>query len=233
MKRHWLLLICMLTTAALAQAALTPEYSNASRTVIAEFDTWRIDPDYDPELMLADTFIANPKDELNWDWGQADALLGATGDYLESCLGHFDVLELHNDQDLSFYVPNFEGGEFKEVWVEVTYREYACSDSRVIPYADVYATSNDPLEESIHAPTYWDRDISQDGWITDVFSFVITPNPSYELFDLNFATEDSWDGYPVYVDKVVIETICVPEPASLVILGGGFVSLFLKKRKRS
>ena len=59
------------------------------------------------------------------------------------------------------------------------------------------------------------------------------PNPSEEWFAL-YARDDSgstpW--YPTYIDQVVIDTWCVPEPTSLALLSIGGLAMMRGRRKR-
>lgn len=231
MKRRLLAVLCVVVLAGLAKASvMVPEWSGSERTVLAEFDTWTVyDYDANGDYYQPDTFAASDRDALDTSdtWGvTADAYLDlSAGEYLESFCYHDDIIRLDINNGLDFMLANYVGGEFKEVWVEVTY--YSCQD--VIPVPDVWEAGAD--EYRTYAPTYWDMEVTADGWVTEAFSFIITPNPSWEVFNLNFETADSWDGYPVYVDSVIIETICVPEPATMVMLALGGVVTAIRRRK--
>ena len=65
-----------------------------------------------------------------------------------------------------------------------------------------------------------------DGWIHEVWAMTAPLNPEYEWFEFGFA-----EGQGVYIDQIVIETLCyVPEPATMALLGLG--SLLMIRRKR-
>ena len=70
-----------------------------------------------------------------------------------------------------------------------------------------------------------DRVIHPDGWITDVASVVLEPNPDGESIEL-------WWGVPpsVFVDQIVVDTYCIPEPASLGLLLVGSFAVIHRRR---
>ncbi len=76
-----------------------------------------------------------------------------------------------------------------------------------------------------------------DGWYHSVFEFEVEPNPDYEYITLiskNPASTGQNGGTnniaSIAVDEVVIDTISIPEPATISVLGLG--SLLLARRKR-
>jgi hypothetical protein len=79
-----------------------------------------------------------------------------------------------------------------------------------------------------HAYAPFDTVLHGDGWRTDVVDIVLPFNPMSETLEIWWAQANPLG--PVYVDQVVIDTIC-PEPAtvSLLILGG----IVVLRRRRS
>lgn len=60
-------------------------------------------------------------------------------------------------------------------------------------------------------------------WHHTTYLFEITPNPFIDFIDI---------GGSVWVDELVIDTICIPEPATLAFLGlGSLGGVLLRKRK--
>jgi hypothetical protein len=141
--------------------------------------------------------------------------------YLESSWeGRSNLLRLMGDDELKFHMPNFVGGDYKDIWIQVTYYK---PDTRE-PSFNVNAEGLEYMTE----PVFEGFVEHEDGWVTDAWSFQIWPNPPEEEIWLNFS---SYSGF-TYVDQVVIDTRCVvPEPATICLLGLGALSLLRRKSK--
>ncbi|MCL5103731.1 MAG: PEP-CTERM sorting domain-containing protein [Armatimonadetes bacterium] len=61
------------------------------------------------------------------------------------------------------------------------------------------------------------------GWLHSTFNIRIYPNPQQEIVRIDGA---------VMVDELVIDTICVPEPSSLLALSGSVLALVAWRRRR-
>lgn len=119
--------------------------------------------------------------------------------------------------DLSFFlanvpVPNAE----KLIRVQITYNaNYAAPDGFTVD-PDIGPTVTSYPTPSASTP----RDAN--GWVTSAYDLSITPNPSAELiyFGFSFLPFPPLNIRNAYVDQVVIDTICIPEPAgaSLILL---------------
>jgi hypothetical protein len=59
-----------------------------------------------------------------------------------------------------------------------------------------------------------------------VYNFLITipENPAWELIQLEFPESTN-------IEEIVIDTICIPEPVSVALLGLGLVPLLLRRKK--
>lgn len=61
-----------------------------------------------------------------------------------------------------------------------------------------------------------------DGWLYHTSLFDLTPQPDWEVVGLNFSIPS---GAYVAIDELVVDTRCIPEPATLLLLGLGAVLL--------
>jgi len=211
-----------------------PDWRGDARTVTAEWDSWD-----------SGASLPNP-DQWSSGAGQLSttespyAILASDGiDYLSTYEGRSDVLHLYEFDEgffpmLGFRLPNFPDGDSKTVRVQVTYwpddggnEAWLANDFLVLAGMDPlnpentlpgYGINDDPIEA-----TYIDE-AENGGWVTETYEFTITPNPAWE--EIWFGFEE----YPAYVDQVVIDTICVPEPATLLLLSLG--GLVLRRRKQ-
>ncbi len=59
------------------------------------------------------------------------------------------------------------------------------------------------------------------GWIHSTYDITIWPNPSEEWIAIKG---------DILVDQLVIDTICIPEPATICLLGLGTLTLLIKRR---
>ncbi len=123
------------------------------------------------------------------------------------------VLEVNAGGTLSFALSNYEGGPEKTLLMQITFRPGYGAPMNF----DVGAYPSDPgdppwtLPDTVSAVVL-DSFLHDDGWQTNQYGLTFEPNPRFEGFGINF-TE-----YPAFIDQVVIDTWCVPEPASLWLL---------------
>ena len=89
------------------------------------------------------------------------------------------------------------------------------------PYANLRFFANGGLSDYIVPVST--VDLGND-WMSSVWEFTIEPNPEYELISL--APYEC----TMYIDEIVVDTICVPEPATLCLLAFGG---FMLRRKRT
>lgn len=120
---------------------------------------------------------------------------------------------------LVFGIPNTQTPQpRKDVWAQITW------------FVDAGTTSVDltPFGGSV-PPTTVENGTVLDafGWRHSTFSYVLQPNPSFEYYQIR-----NNSAVPIYIDQVVIDSQCVPEPASMAILGLGVVGLVCARRKK-
>jgi hypothetical protein len=61
-----------------------------------------------------------------------------------------------------------------------------------------------------------------DGWVHGTYEVILLPNPSQEIIHI-FG--------PIYIDDLIIDTVCIPEPATWGLLGiGSFILFWMSKR---
>lgn len=136
------------------------------------------------------------------------------GDWLETFEGRTGVI--HPWDWIEIHLPNDPTPRpTKEIYIQITY----WADGE-IPDPDVYVPAGG---DTI---TLLDSLDLEDGWWYDRWHITIEPNPDFEEIDF-------WplDGstYDMYIDQIVVDTICIPEPGALSLLAlGGLV--FLRRR---
>ena len=222
-------LVCLVfalgfTTTTLGDDLLPPSWRSLPGTVTAEWDTWQ-------------NFRWNmPPD--SWAYTSYPGQSPAGSPYADAPEPSQRIVEnppsdrvyIWQDAPITFWLPNFENSnEVKHVWFQLTYsvpndfqkpkfHVTVPGDSFTFLGPDVFVTriDLDPL----------------DVWYTDVFAFEIFPNPEWEEIELSFYnwnTGEPW--YPAYIDQVVIDTWCVPEPASMSLLALGGLAVLRRRRR--
>jgi hypothetical protein len=134
---------------------------------------------------------------------------------------HSDVTEI------TLTIPNDPTErERKEVWVEVGFRGNLLPDERYPDYPqETYGpkiTSSSDAYEVKELDTI--VDLFLDGWKRLIIGWEITPNVTDETIYLAFHNSGA------DIDYVIVDTICVPEPATIFLLTtGAFFSLYKRK----
>ena len=117
---------------------------------------------------------------------------------------------------IDIYIPNSGDNDpetWKEIWLQIIYSDPGGTGAQVpIDTNPDYASLNrEPLQDL------------GDGYVLDTYSIIIEPNPPWEEV-LTFAIQCQ-----IYIDEIVVDTMCVPEPATIILLGLG--GLLLRKRR--
>lgn len=141
--------------------------------------------------------------------------------------GRLDVWQVNADDGLVFYLDNYDDPKlYKFVRIQITY------------YDPVGAINPDEFKVTTDIHEFFPAELVGsenwgDGWFTEAFDFVLSPNPVQEWIGLRF--NDYTDG--VYIDQVVIDTWCtddpspVPIPGAVWLLGSGLIGLVGLRRK--
>ncbi len=209
-----LLALCFLVSgAAIADDIYTPSWRGSDGTTL---ENW------------AFTTSANPAapDTVNNSYGSPTATMTV----LDYGVGWIDadsfsygtktgMWDLGASGIISLDIPNRPLAlSYKDIWVQVTYL-YDPFEAPVVSIAGAqYLGGESQVVETL------------DGfgqWVTAVSKWRITPNPSSEVVTI---TADAAMGS--LIDSVIVDTKCVPEPASMVTLLAGGLGLLISRRRR-
>lgn len=126
------------------------------------------------------------------------------------------IVTLAPGSTLKFLIPNHEDLAYQKlVWAQLTWWADPGNDVVISPLAQDPNTGATVGTIPLGA-----------GWNHTTLSFVLAQQPAFEEFWVQNFTNDN-----LYLDQVVIDTKCVPEPASLAVLAlGGFGLLLRRKR---
>lgn len=215
----------------LAVCSLLAGLSTASATIINDVGpTWRGDPGttyqawgFDSDNSPADLDInLNPYGLPSATITGIDPPLGPPAFippntfWKDDDNGHQGVWRLYGDSTLQLHIPNNPvQNDQKIIWFQMTY--YASGTTGAEPefftYPDnvsVTQVSKIPVDANYYFHAAWE--------------ITIEPNPDEEWIILR--PRDC----TLYIDEVVVDTICIPEPASLVmLLGTSSLILFIRR----
>ncbi len=211
-------LVCVFASTVLADDFLPPSWRGLPGTVTAEWDSWSgfTGP------MYPDSYSSNPEMTV---YPPADAYVYTGATLLDEFHDRTNVIKLTNDYQLELWVANFyqqPPNPYKDIQVQITYY-YGDNPAQfswfMVNGIDVRSTgtlTSYGLENS---------------WGVDIWNIRLEPNPASELFYIGFYDRNGSGQplYPAYVDQIVIDTYCVPEPATICLLGLGTLSLIRRK----
>jgi hypothetical protein len=102
----------------------------------------------------------------------------------------------------------------KEIWVELTWEAAASS---FIPDQPIIGVWADNFEKQLMGEQQLDNN-----WKASLYKITIWPNPSAEQITING---------DICLDQVIVDTICIPEPATFGLLIGGALMAIRRRRK--
>jgi hypothetical protein len=127
--------------------------------------------------------------------------------------------------DLSLQIPNNEDPlAYKEVWLELSYRG-TLEEFSVIP------EGLEGIEYTVEQLLGPDSNPGQ-GWALAIIGLRISPNPVSETINLRINSVP-WCQVTPSVDYVIVDTLCIPEPATLLLLCSGIGLVNRLRRRRT
>lgn len=205
MKRHIILLAVYLGVASVSSACSVPVWRTDPPGVPpTTYQMWTFDDGDNPALPEV---VANA-------YGTPLATLsgGCSLDWKWAYMGNYGVWYART-LDIAMEIPNQEVLQgYKEIWSEVIFQGYL----------DEAGVSTDPQSAAV---ILLGQEIISlaDGWKKLKIGWRVEPNPYSETVSMSFT------GSGGYVDSVLVETNCVPEPATVFILGVGSLALLRKR----
>jgi hypothetical protein len=120
--------------------------------------------------------------------------------------------------EIDVYIPNYPPEQpEKWIWLQLTWKSEDLCPDPFLPSEPVLGVV--PFESMEMNKTVVNLDL---GWKHTTFKIGLYPNPPEEWISIKG---------DILVDQLVIDTICVPEPATIVLLGTGLLlPLVFKKR---
>jgi len=200
-----------------------PDWRGEAGTTWAVWDNWIAYPD----LMPPDASSAHPGG-LAPSHATADPDSAFLMESWTDSLGEnrWNVLHIIGDDELSFHLDNYDQDRpEKLVRIQITY-----DSDHAHPSAFNLAVGYQSAILEPHIPANLLAVTEPPGWVTAAHEFTIAPNPMWEEIYLKF----DWDQAPgssAYVDQVVIDTWCVPEPVTAFLLAAGAPCLLIGRRR--
>jgi len=236
----WVAAMLAVPSLAAAHDVLPPSWRGEEGTSRLVYDNNWLTPD---EFSSYDGSLAPPEIhyENGWDyWDQPRFGMPGYGWYLPWGYQH---------QRMIFELDNYDNNNpRKDIRVQVTV--YAPDwDMYFQPWSlRVWAQTDQTYGPGMPWDGYFDTQwVSSEevvgylGWRTIAFDLSLYPNPDSEIIGLDFSQMPWWylpngqwgwyGGYGnVWIDQVVIDTRCVPEPATMSLLGLGALALVRRRR---
>jgi hypothetical protein len=202
--------VLLATAFALADDFAPPPWRGLNGTT---FQQWKFGTDQRGPILL-------PESGFNNEHGIPVSRVNTLADWEPALDGREGVWPLMGEID--FLVPNrpqSEPDSYKEIWFQLTWKE-AGLDPFLWEQPFVGLATHPACDKYEVIP----RDISKDenGWTNTLFKINVWPNPYEEMITLKG---------DIYVDQVVIDTCCIPEPATIILFGMGSILMSVRRKK--
>jgi hypothetical protein len=130
--------------------------------------------------------------------------------------GRTSVLEIPGSywtvDHVGFRLSDYAGGDLKYLQVQITFFGPGPAWFRLGAFSSDPGQPPWPLDPAVPAAVQ-NSYMHPDGWQTNSYLFTFMPNPLYEGFSFIFPETQTG-----FVDQVVIDTLCIPEPSSLALI---------------
>jgi len=190
---------------ALADDFLPPTWRGADRTVMAE---WGFGTALSPAP--ADDFVSVPSGLVA---PNATITPAQGASWMQTWGGRTGVWPLSGEIEIPF--PNFTDGDRKDVYIQLTWWEAICGPGPTV-------TIQVPDKLPVTATLLFSDNLGE-GWYHSIYAGTIIPNPEMEIIRI------SGD---IYMDQVVIDTIC-PEPGTMFLLGLAALGTLIRRRRKA
>lgn len=219
MRKFAVLMIMLAAQCGLRAGLSMPEWIGGPGTVHAEWSRW----DAAEGVFMPDTWSAAEVSALSLP-DAPDALVYEDAWFLNALDGRDGVMMLKGlgYSNMDFFIPNYKDGILKEIRFEITYQASGYSP---ILGLEAYVGQT-PLTSGILGPYFAGRQAEEGSWMTEAYRFVIASCCDYEFVTLGFGCSGDT---AIAVDRVVIDTVCIPEPATVGILALGGMVLIRRK----
>jgi hypothetical protein len=160
-----------------------------------------------------------PPTVLDNPYGTPVMAVRPVGDWVDELDGRFGVWPLSGE--LEVYIPNRPPLlEFKDIWIQMVWKPMEGDPDPTLPDEPTTAIVANPAPSAI-IMSYADTP-QPDGWILRTVQITLEPNPVEEWIIIK---GDIW------LDCVAIDTRCVPEPATIMLLAVGGLGLIRRRRR--
>ena len=216
MKRLIMLaLILGLVAPVLADDLIPPPWDRYIANSV--YANWGFDAPADNYYVAEDFWQLSIFDDPYIDTYYGDA------NWIEQWEGRFGVLNPVGADFPQIHLDNYDCyNPVKHIYLQITWWTDGMQGDRPLPGVwDAYSPHGDVQWSD---PTLTDEFELGDGWWYSRWYIEIWPNPEWEWINLYPA----W-GEDMYVDQVVVDTLCIPAPGALALLG---LAGLIRRRRR-